>query len=206
MQSVRLLTVVAGLAASAGAVMLMSCEKEPAPASPASNPRSSSNTDDHEHSPDDGHDHGAAKTPGGTAAGDGHDHKPGDNHNHDHAAGDGHDHDHDHGHGHGPTTELGTQSVGGFVVDVSRDGDVTAGGESSFDISITGSAVKPAAVRLWIGAQDGKGSMKAKAEAAADGWHAHVEVPNPMPGESKLWVEIETDKGEKIVTGFDLQV
>ncbi|MFN9133163.1 MAG: hypothetical protein ACK5XO_10850, partial [Phycisphaerales bacterium] len=86
-----------------------------------------------------------------------------------------------------------------------REGDVTAGGEATFDIGVTGGAGKPAAGRVWVGTEDGKGSIKAKAEAEGDGWHAHAEVPKPLPSGSKLWVEVETAKGEKHVTGFDLK-
>ncbi|MBX3384626.1 MAG: hypothetical protein KF864_14070 [Phycisphaeraceae bacterium] len=130
---------------------------------------------------------------GGHAAGDGHDHKDGD------------DHDHRDGHGHGPRTELGSQSAGGMTIVAAREGGVTPGGEATFDIAVTGGAGRPAAVRVWVGTQDGKGSIKGKAEAEGDGWHAHAEVPKPLPAGSKLWVEVETAKGEKHVVGFDLK-
>jgi hypothetical protein len=136
----------------------------------------------------------AAGTTGATKA-DGHDHKDGD----------GHDHDHKDGHGHGPKTELGSQSAGGMTIVAAREGDVTPGGDATFDISVTGGAGKPAAVRVWVGTQDGKGSIKGKAEAEGDGWHAHAEVPKPLPAGSKLWVEVETAKGEKHTVGFELK-
>ncbi|MBX3356479.1 MAG: hypothetical protein KF724_12355 [Phycisphaeraceae bacterium] len=134
----------------------------------------------------------AAGTTGKTKA-DGHDHKDGD------------DHDHTDGHGHGPKTELGSQSAGDMTIVAAREGDVTAGGEATFDISVSGVVGKPSAVRVWVGSQDGKGSIKAKAEAESDGWHAHAEVPEPLPVGSKLWVEVETAKGEKHIVGFDLK-
>ncbi|MFN7020405.1 MAG: hypothetical protein ACK4WH_03645 [Phycisphaerales bacterium] len=115
-----------------------------------------------------------------------------------------HDHDHDHDHGHGPTTQLGEQQVGGFTVKASRDGDVTPGGDMPVDVWVTGGAVKVSVVRLWIGTQDAKGSMKARAELEKDNWHTHADVPKPMPEGSKLWVEFETDKGDKHLAGFDL--
>jgi len=142
-----------------------------------------------------------ATNSGGHAAGDGHDHKTGDGHDHK----DGDDHDHKDGHGHGPKTELGNQSAGGMTIAAAREGDVTPGGEATFDINVTGGAGKPAAVRVWVGTQDGKGSIKGKAEAEGGGWHAHAEVPKPLPAGSKLWVEVETAKGEKHVVGFDLK-
>lgn len=138
---------------------------------------------------------------GSAAADDGHDHKAGEKHDHK----DGDDHDHKDGHGHGPKTELGSQSAGGMTIVAAREGDVTAGKEATFDITVTGGAGKPAAVRAWVGTQDGKGSIKGKAEAEGDGWHVHAEVPKPLPAGSKLWVEVETARGEKHVVGFELK-
>ncbi len=170
------------LALSAG---LTGCEKKSdAPAKPADGTTGASKADDHDHKDGDGHDH---------KAGDNHDHKDGD------------DHDHKDGHGHGPKTELGSQSAGGMTIVAAREGGVTPGGEATFDISVSGGAGKPAAVRVWIGTQDGKGSIKGKAEAEDDSWHAHAEVPKPLSAGSQLWVEVETAKGEKHVVGFDLK-
>lgn len=124
-----------------------------------------------------------------------------DHDGHDHAAGDKHD-------DHGPTTELGSVAIGPFSVKASRDGGVTAGGEVPVDLWITpgaGGSAKVSAVRAWIGAQDGKGSLKAKMDLEKDNYHSHVEAPKPMPAGSKLWIEIEDDKGGKSVGSFDLK-
>jgi hypothetical protein len=173
------------ISAAALFVALPACEKKSdSPAKPAS----STGT----HADGDGHDH---------KAGDGHDHKASGGHNHK----DGDDHDHKDGHGHGPKTDLGTQSAGGMTIAAAREGDVTPGGEASFDITVTGGPGKLAAVRVWVGAQDGKGSVKGKAEAEGDGWHAHAEVPKPLPAGSKLWVEVETTTGQKHIAGFELK-
>ena len=137
-----------------------------------------------DHSHDDGHDHGTADASKAGGADAGH----------------GDDHDH------GATTELGEQIAGGFTIKASRDGDVVAGKDAAIDVWVTGGTSKVAAVRFWIGAEDGKGSVKAKAELEKDNWHTHAEIPSPMPEGSKLWVEVETDKGEKTVVGFDLKV
>lgn len=137
-----------------------------------------------DHSHDDGHDHGTAD---GSKAG---------------GADAGHGDDHDHG----ATTQLGEQSAGGFTIKASRAGDVVAGKEAVIDAWVTGGAAKVAAVRFWIGTEDAKGSVKAKAELEKDNWHTHAEIPSPMPAGSKLWVEVETDKGERTVVGFELKV
>lgn len=135
-----------------------------------------------------------AKTPNAPSPKpDVHDHTPGDGHAH----GDGHDH--------GPVTQLGEQTVGGYAVKASRDGGITPGSDAPIDVWVTGGAARISAVRFWIGTQDAKGSVKAKAELEKDNWHSHVEIPKPMPQGGKLWVEIETDKGEKHVAGFDLK-
>jgi len=134
------------------------------------------------------------------------------------------DHGHDHGpsgehaapkagHG-GPVIALGEQTIGSFSAKATRDeGAIVAGKDTPIDVTITpvaGSTTKAAAVRYWIGAQDAKGSVKAKAEIEnpqePDRWHVHVEIPNPMPAESKLWVEIEDDKGGTAVGSYDLKM
>jgi len=185
MNTVRALSLTLAVPALALALSMSACEKKAeTPAKSAATSGTPKSGDGHDHKDGDGHDHKA----GGT-----HDHKDGD------------DHDHKDGHGHGPKTELGTQSAGGMTIAAAREGDVTPGGEATFDISVSGGSGKPAAVRVWVGAQDGKGSIKGKAEAEGDGWHAHADVPKPLPAGSKLWVEVETAKGEKHVVGFDLK-
>lgn len=118
----------------------------------------------------------------------------------DHHPGDGHDHD---GHDHGPTTDLGEQSIDGFVIRVTRDGGVRPGGDVPIDAWITGDA-EIAAVRFWIGTQDARGSVKARAEIEKDNWHTHAEAPSPLPDDCRIWVEVETTGGRKIIAGFNL--
>ena len=137
------------------------------------------------------------------------DHAGHDHAGHDHA---GHDHAADETHAelaaeddHGATTTLGEQAAGGFTLKASRDGDLVAGKEAPIDIDVQG-AGKVAAVRFWIGVEDGAGSMKAKAELEhTTNWHTHAEVPNPLPAGAKLWVEIEAEGGAKYVVSFDLK-
>ncbi|MEY4103301.1 MAG: hypothetical protein RLZZ116_347 [Planctomycetota bacterium] len=185
MKTVRSLTLTFALPALVLALSMTACEKTAeTPTKPAAGSTGAAKSDGHDHKDGDGHDH---------KAGEKHDHKDGD------------DHDHKDGHGHGPKTELGSQSAGGMTIVAAREGGVEAGKEATFDITVTGGAGKPAAVRAWVGTQDGKGSVKGKAEAEGDGWHAHAEVPSPLPAGSKLWVEVETAKGEKHIVGFDLK-
>jgi hypothetical protein len=141
-----------------------------------------------------------------------------DDHGHSHAPGDGHDHaetgDKDMGAGHGgPVLALGEQTIGSFLAVATRDeGAIVAGKDAPIDVTVTpasGSVAKVAAVRFWIGTQDAKGSVKAKASIedpkSPDRWHTHVEIPSPLPADSRLWVEIEDDKRATSVGGFDLK-
>ena len=134
----------------------------------------------------------------------------------------------DHGHDHGPAGEhaalkaghggaviaLGEQTIGSFSAQATRDeGQIVAGKDAPIDVTVTpaaGSTAKATAVRFWIGTEDGKGSVKAKADienpAEPNRWHTHAEIPNPMPTGSTLWVEIEDDKGGTAVGSFDLKV
>jgi hypothetical protein len=138
------------------------------------------------------------------------------------AKGDGHGHDHgpagEHaapkaGHG-GAVIALGEQTIGSFSAKATRDeGPIVAGKDAPIDVTIAagaGSSVKAVAVRFWIGVQNAKGSVKAKAEIEdpkdPNRWHVHAEIPNPVPEGSKLWVEIEDEKGGTSVGSFDLKL
>ncbi len=151
-----------------------------------------------------GHDHADAD------AHDDHDHADAhDEHGHEHADGDARSH----GHG-GRVIELGTQTIGSFTAVATRDqGEIVAGKDAPIDVTVTaatGSQVEVTALRLWIGTEDARGSVKAKAEIEdphdPNRWHTHAEIPSPVPAGSKLWVEIEDDKGGKSVGSFDLKM
>jgi hypothetical protein len=134
--------------------------------------------DGHDHEEGDGHDHAkpATASPAGKAGGD----------------------DGDHGHGEGGA--IGTATIGAWTVTVS--GEIKAGAEAHLDIKLSGSTAKASAIRFWVGAQDGKGAMKGKADGAGPEYHAHVDVPNPIPANAKLWIEIDDGKGSKSVGGL----
>ncbi len=110
----------------------------------------------------------------------------------------------DHAHG-GDEFDLGSSKIGVWNVKVSQEGTVAAGEEGHFDVILSGSADVPAAIRMWIGTADAKGSVKAKAEIEKDTqWHAHVEAPKPIADEHMLWIEIEDAKGGKESHAFKL--
>ncbi|HYD01638.1 MAG TPA: hypothetical protein VEB22_10465 [Phycisphaerales bacterium] len=119
---------------------------------------------------------------------------------------------HDHGAG-GHVIALESATIGQWTVKATRDeGKIVAGGEAPIDVTLTpaAGAGKVAAVRFWIGAADAKGSVKAKAEIEdpkhPGTWHTHAEVPSPLPAGSRLWVEIEDDKGAVHTGSFDLKM
>ncbi len=100
---------------------------------------------------------------------------------------------------------IGESSQAGLKLVATMDAPVKPGGEGAFDVVITGG--KPKAVRFWVGTEDAKGSVKAKAEEeTTDNWHTHAEVPDPLPAGSKLWVEVEPPTGETFKASFDLKV
>ncbi|HEX2837901.1 MAG TPA: hypothetical protein VHN77_07225 [Phycisphaerales bacterium] len=131
----------------------------------------------------------------------------------------------DHGHDHGPGGEhaapqpghggaviaLGEQTIGPFTAVATRDeGQIAAGKDAPIDATVTSATgAKVAAVRFWIGTEDAKGSVKARAEVedpkSPNRWHTHAEIPSPLPEGSRLWVEIEDDKGAVSVGSFDLK-
>lgn len=157
------------------AVALAGCNKE-APAPPAP---------------------GGSSSPAQSAA---HDHKPGEENAHGH----GQQTDAHVGEG-GPAISLGSTVLNGMSVQASRDqGDLKPGGDVPVDVWIDGGLGGVTAVRFWIGAQDAKGSVKAKAEVENGKWHTHAQVPDPLPADSRLWVEIEGKDGKKSVVSFDL--
>jgi hypothetical protein len=116
--------------------------------------------------------------------------------------------------GHGGTViQLGSISIGSFNIMATRDeGNIVAGKDAPIDVTVTpvaDSTVTAIAVRFWIGTKYAMGSVKAKADienpAEPNRWHTHADVPNPIPSGSQLWVEIETDKRDRVTGSFDLR-
>ena len=93
--------------------------------------------------------------------------------------------------------QLGSKEIAGYAVKVMQESDVKAGEEAAFAIVLSGKKDKPKAIRAWVGVQSAEGSVKGKAVAEEEEWHAHVETPKPLPAKSQFWVEIETDAGKK---------
>lgn len=131
-------------------------------------------------------------------------------HGHDHA---GHDHDHNHdrdeGH-HDNPIELGTATIGAYEVRVARDeGPIEPGGDAPIDVWVTGDLAEIIAVRFWVGTEEAIGSIKARGEIehpdTPNHFHAHADIPDPLPDSSMLWVELDIEGHGKIAHAFDLR-
>ncbi len=108
----------------------------------------------------------------------------------------GHDHA---GHAHGPTSAVGAVKIGEVSVAASASGAMAIGKPWHIEVKLTPVQPAPKAVRVWVGAENARGSVKAKAEAehAAGGeYSANVEVPAPLPADARLWIALETADGQ----------
>jgi hypothetical protein len=132
-------------------------------------------------------------------------HHEGDGHDHSGEAGhEGHDHAHEAGHDHGEHHDLGTTTTAGISYQVLQLG-APAGGEQAVEIVLGTDSAKPAALRAWVGGESGEGSMKTKADGTGPKYEMHLEVPEPLAADARLWVEVEGVAGERGVAGFELK-
>ena len=118
---------------------------------------------------------------------------PGDKHEHK----EGEKHEHTEDEHKGERKDLGKKEIGGYTVQVAQVGEVKAGEEAVFVITLSGGGGKPKAIRGWVGVESGERSIKSKAEDEEKEYHLHHEVSKPMPAKSMLWVEVETSAGKK---------
>ncbi len=111
----------------------------------------------------------------------------------------GHNHAAEGTHAHGKAVTLGAVDISVYKVAVSASGEVAAGKEWHVELRLNPEQPVPKAIRVWVGIENGRGSTKAKAEAEKDdkgAYAVHVEVPNPIPADRKLWISIEPDTGQ----------
>ncbi|MHC4661839.1 MAG: hypothetical protein ACYS8W_09135 [Planctomycetota bacterium] len=94
---------------------------------------------------------------------------------------------------------LGAVTVGEYEISVNQFGEAKAGGETVFEVELE-SDNAPSRVRVWVGTADAKGSIKCLAKKDSDGmcFDAHVELPDPLPEKSKLWIETENKEKKKV--------
>lgn len=104
-----------------------------------------------------------------------------------------------------PYSETGNQrklspiKLDPFTVDSLHIGDVSLG---HFNLYVKGG--EPAVVRAWVGDEAATDVVVTKAEFEVDHHCAHLEVPQPLSDEAKLWVEVETADGQRLKGSTDL--
>ena len=116
-------------------------------------------------------------------------------------AADGHGHDHGHHHDHGAAAPVGAVVLAGATVAVGVAGAVKPGAEVHVELALTPAQPAPKAVRIWNGSESGRGSVRARAGAlkrTPGAYAAHVEVPSPLPADSRIWVSVEPASGEAV--------
>jgi hypothetical protein len=101
--------------------------------------------------------------------------------------------------GHAAAKPVAEKAMGAWKVAVFIPKPAIAGKALDVDLALTPAATRPKAVRLWVGAENAKGSVKVKAEPEAPGAYCvGVEVPDPIPAEAKLWLAIEAEDGTTV--------
>lgn len=93
----------------------------------------------------------------------------------------------------GKRVDLGQATVAGFALRVFQLGAPTPGEEGDFDVEAAATGGKlSGTLRGWIGEESGKGSRKTRFHAeTATRMHGHPEVPDPLPPDARLWLEVE---------------
>ena len=105
---------------------------------------------------------------------------------------------HSHGHSHSPgnqPTISESISVAGITLNIDAHGTLAPGNEYHLDIALVHGS-EGAVIRLWIGNEDGTGSMKTKADAHGDHYHAHVQAPLKLSNTSALWIDVQSTDGQ----------
>lgn len=89
-----------------------------------------------------------------------------------------------------PMTNLPSLTIGAYQVQPMYEEELKDG---HLNLRITGGEV--AAVREWVGPEDASGVVVVKTEIENDYHHGHIEMPDPIPADARLWIEIEAPDG-----------
>jgi hypothetical protein len=101
----------------------------------------------------------------------------------------------EHKHDHANEKALGDVTLNGAAFTVVLAGHVKAGEEIEIIVKPKGAAPK-GTLRGWIGIESGKGSAKGKAHDHDGELCIHAEVPETIPADAKLWVELDGEGGK----------
>ena len=130
-------------------------------------------------------------------------HAHGHDHSHDNETTEDKDHEdhigHD-DHDHGEEVALGSHEIQGIKVEAAQShGAVEAGKEGHLILKLPYNDKGETVVRVWIGTADKTLSSAGKGVYAPshDDYDIHTVAPDPLPAESKWWVEITKPDGDK---------
>jgi hypothetical protein len=94
----------------------------------------------------------------------------------------------------GESHHLGTVTIAGATLDISMIGAIAPKVQMHFDVVQTAGPTL-STIRLWIGDESAVGSLKVKSDANDNHFHAHVEAPDMLAMDSKLWIEARDAAG-----------
>ena len=89
-----------------------------------------------------------------------------------------------------PMRDFAPLTIGPYEVQPKFEEEIEDG---HYNIQVEGGDF--AAVRLWVGTEDNSDVMVVKTEVEYDYQHGHLEVPDPIPADYALWIEIEDTEG-----------
>ena len=92
-----------------------------------------------------------------------------------------------------PITNLAALKIGEYDVQPFYAGELRQG---HINVRVAGPEV--GTVRVWVGPEDAAGVMVVKAELEGDHYCGDMEMPEPIPVNGRLWIEIETANGERL--------
>jgi hypothetical protein len=111
------------------------------------------------------------------------------------------------GHSHGPVVALGSVEIGPHTIKVASSGALVPGGAWHVELAMAPAQAKPKAIRLWVGSENGRGSVKARAASEPGhpgAYNTHVLIPEPLTTNSRLWIALEASDGTTTRGSLDL--
>ena len=101
-----------------------------------------------------------------------------------------------HGHNHGNQPIINESlTIAGVTLNIAAQGNFVPGADYHIEIALV-SGTQGAVVRLWIGEEDGVGSLKTKADSHGDHYHGHALVPIKVTSKTALWVDVTGVDGQ----------
>lgn len=92
-----------------------------------------------------------------------------------------------------PKTNLAAIKIGDYDVQPFYAGELTQG---LINARVSGKEV--GVVRVWVGPEDASGVMVVKAELEGDHYCGTMIMPDPIPADARLWIEVESPEGERL--------